>query len=101
MPARHSIPESSLRPADMGALMLFNAARLKLTLADVFEPGAFSARQSGLRVGDTLRVRAQDGRCWAEVVAITEDDTLVLEADAMTDPRELLIPPKRPATKAA
>ena len=76
------IPANALLDMSNAPPIRFRADKLGLTLADVFEPGRFSAMQARLNNGAVLRIWATDGRCWAEVTGITDAGRLVIEPDA-------------------
>lgn len=78
------------------------AARMGLTMAQVLEPGAFSARNINLPIGTPLFVVAVDGRFWAEITGTEAangsptDIRLVIEPLAQPVAR-----PANPTRKAA
>lgn len=76
------IPAMALLDMSNAPPIRFRADKLGLTLAEVFEPGRFSAVQARINDGAVLRIQATDGRCWAEVTGITEAGRLVIEPDA-------------------
>lgn len=82
MTATLNVPSNMLLDMSNNPPVLFRADRMSLSLADVFTPGKFLAKQLRLNVGTVLRVKATDGTCWAEVTAILAGDILVIEPDA-------------------
>ena len=60
---------------------VLEADRLGLTLAQCFEPGRFSAKQTVLGRGWLLFVRATDGWCWGLVRAVDDRGHLVMERE--------------------
>lgn len=74
-PQRMPPLEFSARPS------LVELDKLGLSLADAFEPGLFSAKQTSLTTGRLLLLRASDGWCWALVTKVV-DGLLVLAREA-------------------
>lgn len=70
------LEDGSSRP-----IVVFHADRLGLSLEQVFEAGAFDAKQVFFAEGDWLRVNATDGRTWATVVGVTDNGRAILEPD--------------------
>lgn len=77
-----AIPSTAIRDSSISPPLLFNAVQMGMTLAQALEPDTFSRVQSRLQPGDTLRITATDGRCWATVVGVSEIGGLIIEPDA-------------------
>lgn len=77
-----SVPSNCITAYEAVPKAVLDAARLGLTLEQVFEPGRFSARQTALDARYLLFVIASDGWCWARITAVTEASRLVLEREA-------------------
>lgn len=81
-----SVPSNCITAYEAVPKAVLDAARLGLTVEQVFEPGRFSSKQTALDARYLLFVTASDGWCWARITAVTEAGRLVLEREAAPAP---------------
>lgn len=77
-----SVPSARISAYEGIPKAVLEADKLGLTLAQAFEPGRFSARQTQLDPRWFLLVRASDGWCWARIQRVDERGRLVLQREA-------------------
>lgn len=86
-----SVPSNCITAYEAVPKAVLNAERLGLSLAEVFEPGRFSSRQTALDARYLLLILATDGWCWARITAVTESSRLVLVREAAPAPDAALV----------
>lgn len=68
--------DTSVRPC------VLHLDKAKLTLAEAFEPGRFSAKQTKIPKGDLLLLKASEGWCWALIRDLDDNGCWILEREA-------------------
>lgn len=81
-----TLPSRCIESGEALSFVRLRADRIGMSLSDVLARGAFAQQQTRLVEGDILRVHGVDGRCWAEVVGITDNGRLVIEPDTVLGP---------------